>query len=82
MPAPTGAEAEIHAVHQKFADAWNRHDVAGLANMWTEKGDYTEPDGPRVIHVGFEPASVEETPYFGDDSEFLFEYRRVRSAPS
>src|SRR5262245_4629111 len=46
---PTGAEAEVREAHKKYQDAWNRHDPAGLASMWTVDGDYTEPDGRTVF---------------------------------
>lgn len=49
LPKPTGAEAEIHATHQKFSDDWNKHDAKALASNWSENGDYTEPDG-RTVH--------------------------------
>ncbi len=65
LPAPTGQEAEVHALHKKYAEAWNRHDVPGLAALWTDKGDYTEPDGRTVFGraevqrlYGYEHASV------------------------
>ncbi len=48
-PKPTGAEAEIFSLHEKFAEVWDRHDVGALAAMWTEDGDYTEPDGRTVF---------------------------------
>jgi len=35
-------------MHEKFSEIWNRHDVRGLAAMWAEDGDYTEPDGRTV----------------------------------
>lgn len=46
---PTGAEAEVHATHQKFSDDWNKHDAKAMALNWTENGDYTEPDGRTVF---------------------------------
>jgi uncharacterized protein (TIGR02246 family) len=65
LPAPTGAEKEVHALHRQFAETWNRHDVAALAALWTEDGDYTEPDGRTVFGreaiqrlYGYEHASV------------------------
>jgi uncharacterized protein (TIGR02246 family) len=49
LAEPKGAEAEIHAVHLKYSEDWNRHDAKALASNWTEDGDYTEPDG-RTVH--------------------------------
>ncbi|HYD48567.1 MAG TPA: SgcJ/EcaC family oxidoreductase [Terriglobales bacterium] len=60
-----GTEAEIHRMHTAFNEAWNRHDAAALAAMWTREGDYVEPDGRLVQgreaiekHLGLEHKSV------------------------
>lgn len=65
LPKPAGAELEVHKAHQKFVDAWNKHDAKAMAANWTEKGDYTEPDGRTVMGreaitrlFGIEHASV------------------------
>lgn len=49
LPPFTGEKAEVNAVHQKYAENWNRHDAAALAAMWTEEGDYIEPDGRTAL---------------------------------
>lgn len=50
LPAvPVGAEMEVRVAHKEFEDAWNRHDPAAMAAMWTENADYTEPDGRTVF---------------------------------
>jgi uncharacterized protein (TIGR02246 family) len=46
---PTGAELEVHEAHKRFATAWNTHDPNAIAALWTETGDYTEPDGRTVF---------------------------------
>lgn len=46
---PTGNEAAIHATYKQFAEAWNRHDSAAMAALWTERGDHMEPDGRTVF---------------------------------
>jgi uncharacterized protein (TIGR02246 family) len=45
LPAFTGEKAEVNAAHLKYVENWNRHDVDAVAAMWTDDGDYTEPDG-------------------------------------
>jgi uncharacterized protein (TIGR02246 family) len=45
LPPFSGDKAEVNAVHHTYAQNWNRHNVDALAAMWTEDGDYTEPDG-------------------------------------
>jgi uncharacterized protein (TIGR02246 family) len=37
--APVDDEAAIHALQDKQADAWNRHDAAAYARLFTEDGD-------------------------------------------
>ncbi len=38
-------EAAIRKLYADFTAAWNRHDVAAMASMWTIDGDHLEPDG-------------------------------------
>ena len=38
-------EEAIRALYKSFMEAWNRHDPAALAMMWTLDGDHAEPDG-------------------------------------
>ncbi|MFQ5665542.1 MAG: YybH family protein [Candidatus Binatia bacterium] len=38
-------EAAIRKTYRDFTAAWNRHDVAAMANMWAVDGDDLEPDG-------------------------------------
>jgi uncharacterized protein (TIGR02246 family) len=33
----------------RFCDAWNRHDAAALAAMWTEDGELNHPWGVRAV---------------------------------
>jgi uncharacterized protein (TIGR02246 family) len=61
----TGEKGDVQAVHTKFSEIWSSHDAAALAAMWTEDGDYTEPDGRTVFGrqevqrlFGYEHASV------------------------
>lgn len=49
LPEPTGAELEVHKAHQKYVEAWNKHDAKAMAESWTKDGDYTEPDGRSVF---------------------------------
>jgi len=49
LPKPTGAELEVHKAHQKYVDAWNKHDPKAMAESWAEDCDYTEPDGRTVF---------------------------------
>jgi uncharacterized protein (TIGR02246 family) len=37
--APVDDEAAIHAVQDRQADAWNRHDAAAYARLFAEDGD-------------------------------------------
>ena len=41
-------EKTIRQLYANFADAWNRHDAAALADNWTIDGDLLEPDGTLV----------------------------------
>ena len=38
-------EKKIRALYNKFEDAWNKHDVNTMADMWALDGDHREPDG-------------------------------------
>jgi uncharacterized protein (TIGR02246 family) len=38
-------EKLIRKLYSDFEAAWNRHDAAALAAMWTIDGDHLEPDG-------------------------------------
>jgi len=38
-------EKMIRARYDQFVEAWNRHDVEGLAGMYAIDGDHREPDG-------------------------------------
>jgi uncharacterized protein (TIGR02246 family) len=62
---PTGVELEIHQTYSAFASAWNEHDAAAMAALWTKDGDHMEPDGRTVFGrdevrrlLTFEHASV------------------------
>jgi uncharacterized protein (TIGR02246 family) len=62
---PVGTEREVHETYAQFVKAWNAHDVAAMAALWTTDGDYTEPDGRTVYGrdevkrlLGYEHASV------------------------
>ncbi len=48
LPKPTGAELEVHNAHQKYVEAWNKHDPKAMAASWATDCDYTEPDGRTV----------------------------------
>jgi len=48
-PAPSGTEAEIYTLHRQFGELWNRHDAAALSGLWSQHGDYTEPDGRTFV---------------------------------
>ena len=39
---------EVRALTDRFVEAWNRHDPAALAALWSDDGDYAEPDGRTV----------------------------------
>lgn len=39
------AETEVRQRYAAFTAAFNRHDTAAMAAMWTEQGDHYEPDG-------------------------------------
>jgi uncharacterized protein (TIGR02246 family) len=53
QPVPTPVEdhagPEVRALTDQFVAAWNKHDPAALAAIWTENGDYAEPDGRTVF---------------------------------
>jgi uncharacterized protein (TIGR02246 family) len=38
-------EAAIRKLYEQFVTAWNKHDVAAMADNWVEDGDHVEPDG-------------------------------------
>ena len=38
-------EAQIRGLFEEFEAAWNRHDAAAMASVWTIDGDHLEPDG-------------------------------------
>ena len=38
-------EKKIRELYNAFEDAWNKHDVNKMADMWTLDGDHREPDG-------------------------------------
>lgn len=40
-------EKIIRKLYDDFITLWNKHDVAGLSEMWTIDGDQVEPDGTR-----------------------------------
>jgi uncharacterized protein (TIGR02246 family) len=40
-------EKIIRKLYEDFVTLWNKHDVAGLSDMWTIDGDQIEPDGTR-----------------------------------
>lgn len=48
-PDDSPTTMEVRALTDRFVEAWNRHDPAGLAALWTDDGDYAEPDG-RTVH--------------------------------
>jgi uncharacterized protein (TIGR02246 family) len=82
IPTPEAGEADdnVRAVHAQFEAAWNRHDTAALAGMWTENGDYTEPDGrtvfgPKEVKRLFD---IEHASVF-KDSELHLVVERVRT---
>jgi uncharacterized protein (TIGR02246 family) len=65
LPKPTGAELEVHQAHQKYVEAWNKHDAKAMGESWAQDCDYTEPDGRTVFGreavvklLGIEHASV------------------------
>ena len=41
-------EKAVRAAYDKFVAAWNRHDAAAMAKMYTVDGDHLEPDGNHV----------------------------------
>jgi uncharacterized protein (TIGR02246 family) len=53
QPAPTPVDdqtaTEVRALTDRFVEAWNSHDAKALAAMWSENGDYAEPDGRTVF---------------------------------
>jgi uncharacterized protein (TIGR02246 family) len=38
-------DAKIRELYGRFESAWNKHDAAALAAIWTIDGDHREPDG-------------------------------------
>jgi uncharacterized protein (TIGR02246 family) len=38
-------EKVIRTLYDQFEEAWNRHDTAAMAKMWSIDGDHLEPDG-------------------------------------
>jgi uncharacterized protein (TIGR02246 family) len=51
VPSPVEDKAApgVRALTDQFIAAWNKHDAAALAAIWTENGDYAEPDGRTVF---------------------------------
>jgi uncharacterized protein (TIGR02246 family) len=53
QPVPTPVDSqtavEVRALTDQFVEAWNKHDTAALAAIWTADGDHSEPDG-RTVH--------------------------------
>ena len=45
VSAADGDDAAIRKVHTDFEAAWNRHDAAAMAAMWSEDGDLINPEG-------------------------------------
>jgi len=41
-------EKLIRRMYEDLVEAWNRHDVPALANLWAIDGDHLEPDGTRA----------------------------------
>jgi len=41
-------EAAIRKLYSEFTTAWNRHDPAAMAKLWTIDGDHLDPDGRMV----------------------------------
>jgi uncharacterized protein (TIGR02246 family) len=39
------AEAEVRQRYEEFTAAFNRHDAAAMAALWSPQGDHYEPDG-------------------------------------
>lgn len=39
------AEGEIRKRYETFVEAFNKHDAAAMAALWTRQGDHYEPDG-------------------------------------
>jgi uncharacterized protein (TIGR02246 family) len=52
QPVPTPVDSQtaaaVRALTDQFVEAWNKHDTAALAAIWTEDGDHGEPDGRTV----------------------------------
>ena len=46
--AADGDEAAIRKIHADFTAAWNRHDPAALAAIWSTDGDLVNPEGRRA----------------------------------
>ena len=43
--ASEGVTQAVKAVHQKFSEAWNKHDAAGIAALCTTGGVFVTPAG-------------------------------------
>jgi len=41
-------EKLIRGMYEDLVEAWNRHDVPALGNLWAIDGDHLEPDGTRA----------------------------------
>lgn len=39
------AESEVRQRYEEFIAAFNRHDAAAMAALWSQQGDHYEPDG-------------------------------------
>jgi uncharacterized protein (TIGR02246 family) len=67
-----GDEAAVQAVAQKWIDAWNAGDMAGVAALYTEDADYEDVFGERhegraAIEQAF--AEINSGPYQGSQLE-------------
>lgn len=59
--------AAIRAASQEFVRAFNEHDAAAVANLWTEDGDYVDDSGRR--YAGREAIAQAYAEYFAASPE-------------
>jgi uncharacterized protein (TIGR02246 family) len=57
-PAPVRDEEAVNAVVRAFEEAWNRHDMDSLANLFADDADFVNVRGRRLGRAAIKEAHV------------------------